>query len=432
MVQALTEITNTGMATLVQRTDKLEQCVKDLGQRPQQPPTRVRRAASDSSSVVRVPETEASPKRKTGAELTGAKTQEVVSKGGSRLSDPKRPANGLPLEPSELTLPRGTKSFSSGPPNLYYPTAAMGCPADHTLEGLYAQLEAQRRMEVANRNAGQREKTIQVLPSSDANFVPDSPPPRPCNLPHHKRGLTSEVDKMASPKVAVLNTDSPPPVPFLTSPNSANANPFHFGTSLSSPQQRGSNGSPKGDLSLSSGPGERGKKEPVTWSWSSMAKNLRRGNVGEPYTKAVQLGDEVLLVKLMGRTGPILSHLEPGTRHGVLREILQMLEQRKNLDYALPWLRQLAELAEEEAHEDQEPQQCQDGHPSGSLGSTWVPLSTRLELVAALHAIALDTASTPNWNVHMARNLATKLTKAWHIDQGASESRPTHCESAGI
>lgn len=136
------------------------------------------------------------------------------------------------------------------------------------------------------------------------------------------------------------------------------------------------------------------KVDLAAWSWSNAAELLRLGNVDEAYKKGVRTRDMSILVRLMGRTGPRLGELQQQTAVEVLRSLLTLLERNEHMDYVLPWMRQLVELALDDE--------------AGDLDLSW---EMKVHTVSTLRAHSQ--AASINWTGQMAGQLAEKLLSVW-------------------
>ncbi|KAH7293818.1 hypothetical protein KP509_28G043900 [Ceratopteris richardii] len=81
------------------------------------------------------------------------------------------------------------------------------------------------------------------------------------------------------------------------------------------------------------------------WSlWARAAEFLRSGDVDSAFIEVLCAGDELLLVRLMSRTGPVLEHLSSGTIHELLQTVIQLMLQQSFLDVIIPWIQQVSDL----------------------------------------------------------------------------------------
>ena len=80
---------------------------------------------------------------------------------------------------------------------------------------------------------------------------------------------------------------------------------------------------------------------PFWMLWSRAMENVRSGDLDAAYLEILGSGDELLLVRMMGRTGPVLQQLSPSTALQLVRTIKHLLQQQSFLDCILPWFQQV-------------------------------------------------------------------------------------------
>ena len=82
-------------------------------------------------------------------------------------------------------------------------------------------------------------------------------------------------------------------------------------------------------------------KSPFWSLWARAAEFLRSGDVDSAYVEVLCAGDELLLVRLMSRTGPVLEQLSNGTAQELLGTIILLMLDQSFLDVIIPWLQQV-------------------------------------------------------------------------------------------
>lgn len=80
---------------------------------------------------------------------------------------------------------------------------------------------------------------------------------------------------------------------------------------------------------------------PFWMLWSRAMENVRSGDLDVAYSEILGSNDELLLVRLMGRTGPCLDQLGTTTVSQLVGCIKQFLQQQSFLDCIIPWLQQV-------------------------------------------------------------------------------------------
>eukprot|EP01018_Ginkgo_biloba_P024354 Gb_16920 [translate_table: standard] len=81
------------------------------------------------------------------------------------------------------------------------------------------------------------------------------------------------------------------------------------------------------------------------WSvWTRAVEFLRTGDVDSAFVQVLSPGDDLLLIRLMNRTGPVMEHLSQGTILELLQIIMELLLKQKYLDSIIPWIQQVVDL----------------------------------------------------------------------------------------
>ncbi|KAG1347324.1 putative Microtubule-associated protein TORTIFOLIA1 [Cocos nucifera] len=86
---------------------------------------------------------------------------------------------------------------------------------------------------------------------------------------------------------------------------------------------------------------ERG---PLWASWTRAMDSIHIGDMDSAYAEVLCTGDDLLLVKLMYKSGPVVDQLSSEIASEVLRMVGQFLMEQSLFDIALMWLQQLTDL----------------------------------------------------------------------------------------
>ncbi|MCO5594392.1 hypothetical protein L7F22_048422 [Adiantum nelumboides] len=78
--------------------------------------------------------------------------------------------------------------------------------------------------------------------------------------------------------------------------------------------------------------------------WSRAMELVQVGNMDRAYMDVLGSGDELMLVRLMNKTGPVLEKLSSTTANEMLQNVAQLLRQHSFFDFSLPWVQQVADL----------------------------------------------------------------------------------------
>ncbi|KAG9457215.1 hypothetical protein H6P81_001723 [Aristolochia fimbriata] len=137
---------------------------------------------------------------------------------------------------------------------------------------------------------------------------------------------------------------------------------------------------------------------PLWASWSHAMDSLHAGDVDSAFAELLSTGDDVLLVKLMDRSGPVLDQISYEIACEVLHAVGQFLLDQSLLDIALSWIQQLSELVMENG--------------ADFMG---IPLEIKRDLLMSLHEAS--TVEPPeDWEGVSAEQLMLQLASAWRID----------------
>ncbi|XP_057869592.1 TORTIFOLIA1-like protein 2 [Cryptomeria japonica] len=135
------------------------------------------------------------------------------------------------------------------------------------------------------------------------------------------------------------------------------------------------------------------------WSvWSRSVEFLWKGDVESAFGEVLCIGDDLLLIRLMNRTGPVLEHLSQGTILEMMQALKQFLLKQKFLGSVIPWIQQVVDL-------------------TASNGSDYLGLSldAKKEMLQALQE-----ASSKHFSDSSNRNTiaqsASKLSTLWMVD----------------
>ncbi|CAM6108307.1 unnamed protein product [Calypogeia fissa] len=139
-------------------------------------------------------------------------------------------------------------------------------------------------------------------------------------------------------------------------------------------------------------------KETFWMLWSRAMDYIRAGDMDAAYVDVMASGDEMLLIRLMSHTGPVLNKLASGTALEMLHTAIQLLQQQSFLDSVLPWVHQVADLI-------------------ATKGPEFLGLSPdgKRDLVTCLQ----DSASMEfpeGWMASSVADVAAQLCTAWSID----------------
>ncbi|MED6184113.1 hypothetical protein PIB30_044305 [Stylosanthes scabra] len=142
-----------------------------------------------------------------------------------------------------------------------------------------------------------------------------------------------------------------------------------------------------------------GQDRDAIWtSWSNAMHALQVGDIDSAFAEVLSTADDILLVKLMDRTGPVIDQLSNEIACEVMPAIGQFLLDQNLHDICFSWIQQLVEIV-------------LDNGPD-TFG---IPMEVKKELLLNLHeASSADTAD--EWEGMPPDQLLLQLASAWEID----------------
>lgn len=141
-----------------------------------------------------------------------------------------------------------------------------------------------------------------------------------------------------------------------------------------------------------------GQERDAIWtSWTNAMDALQVGDIDSAFAEVLSTGDDVLLVKLMDRTGPVIDQLSSEVACEIVNAIGQFLLDQNMYDICLSWIQQLLEIVLENGPD--------------TFG---IPMEVKKELLLNLHEASTDTSEA--WEGVQPEQLLLQLASAWEID----------------
>ncbi|KAF9666957.1 hypothetical protein SADUNF_Sadunf16G0282600 [Salix dunnii] len=141
------------------------------------------------------------------------------------------------------------------------------------------------------------------------------------------------------------------------------------------------------------------ERDPIWISWSNAMDALKKGDMDTAYAEVVSTGDDLLLVKLMDRSGPVVDQLSNETACEVLNAIVQFLMELNLLDICLSWIQQLADIVLENG--------------SQVFG---IPMELKKDILLNLHEASTSMEPPQDWEGAAPDQLILQLASAWGIE----------------
>ncbi|GLJ31123.1 hypothetical protein SUGI_0623200 [Cryptomeria japonica] len=133
-------------------------------------------------------------------------------------------------------------------------------------------------------------------------------------------------------------------------------------------------------------------------AWNRALESLHVGDIDLAYGEVLITGDELLLARLMSKSGPVLDQLSTGTAADALHAIGQFLQQQSFFDFGIQWIQQLADMVVESDPD------C--------LG---LPLDVKKELLLGLQESS-GMELPEDWEGNTVDEILLQLASAWSID----------------
>ncbi|XP_052208025.1 microtubule-associated protein TORTIFOLIA1-like [Diospyros lotus] len=141
------------------------------------------------------------------------------------------------------------------------------------------------------------------------------------------------------------------------------------------------------------------ERDPIWTSWSNAMDALHMGDMDSAYAEVLSTGDDLLLVKLMDRSGSVVDHLSNEVASEVLHAVAQFLQEQNLFDICLSWIQQLADIVGENGPD------C--------LG---IPMEVKRELLLNLHDVSSAVDPPEDWEGAAPDHLLLQLASAWEIN----------------
>ncbi|XP_022753151.1 microtubule-associated protein TORTIFOLIA1-like isoform X2 [Durio zibethinus] len=140
------------------------------------------------------------------------------------------------------------------------------------------------------------------------------------------------------------------------------------------------------------------ERDPVWTSWSNAMHALQVGDMDSAYAEVLSTGDDLLLIKLMDRSGPMVDQLSNEIANEALYAIVQFLLEQDLFDICLSWIQQLVEVV------------LENGPAMG------IPMELKKELLLNLHEAASTMDPPEDWEGAAPDQLLLQLASAWGIE----------------
>ncbi|XP_076887362.1 microtubule-associated protein TORTIFOLIA1-like isoform X2 [Bidens hawaiensis] len=140
-------------------------------------------------------------------------------------------------------------------------------------------------------------------------------------------------------------------------------------------------------------------RDPVWTAWSNAMDAVHVGDADTAFAEVLSTGDDLLLVKLMDRTGPVIDQLSSEVGTEVLHAVAQFLPDQNVFDICLSWLQQLLDMIVE-----------------NGTDNVGIPMELKREILVNLNEAASTIEPPDDWEGMVPDQLLLQLASAWDID----------------
>ncbi|KAH0434769.1 hypothetical protein IEQ34_026764 [Dendrobium chrysotoxum] len=137
--------------------------------------------------------------------------------------------------------------------------------------------------------------------------------------------------------------------------------------------------------------------DPVWASWARAMDSVHIGDMDSAYAEVLSTGDDVLLLKLMERSGPVINELSDEVAVELLHAVGQLLLEQSLFDIAFAWIQQLMNLVTE-----------------NGADFLSIPMEVKREILLNLHEVSTMDLQEDSYGASANQALA-QLASAWGI-----------------
>ncbi|XP_022879963.1 microtubule-associated protein TORTIFOLIA1-like [Olea europaea var. sylvestris] len=141
------------------------------------------------------------------------------------------------------------------------------------------------------------------------------------------------------------------------------------------------------------------ERDPTWTSWSNAMDALHVGDIDAAFSEVLSTGDDLLLAKLMDRSGPVIDQLSLDVATEVLHAVAQFFLEPNLFDICLYWVQQLVDIVMENG--------------PNVLG---IPMEVKREILLNLNEASSSAELPGDWEGETPDQLLLQLASAWEID----------------
>ncbi|KAH1121094.1 hypothetical protein J1N35_004254 [Gossypium stocksii] len=141
------------------------------------------------------------------------------------------------------------------------------------------------------------------------------------------------------------------------------------------------------------------ERDPIWTSWSNAMHAFQVGDMDSAYAEILSTGDDLLLIKLMDRSGPVVDQLSNELANEALHAIVQFLLEQDLFDICLSWIQQLVKVVLENGPD-----------------APGISMELKKELLLNLHEAASTLDPPEDWEGVAPDQLLLQLASTWGIE----------------
>ncbi|KAL6544452.1 hypothetical protein OROMI_023314 [Orobanche minor] len=140
-------------------------------------------------------------------------------------------------------------------------------------------------------------------------------------------------------------------------------------------------------------------RDPVWTAWGNAMDALHVGDMDSAFAEVLTTGDDVLLVKLMDRSGPVFDQLSNEVASEVVNAVSQLIVEHNLFEMCLYWVQQFTDIVVENGPD--------------VFG---IPMEVKRDLLLNLHDASSSIELPDDWEGSPPDQLLIQLASAWEID----------------
>ncbi|GJY85510.1 microtubule-associated protein tortifolia1-like protein [Tanacetum coccineum] len=140
-------------------------------------------------------------------------------------------------------------------------------------------------------------------------------------------------------------------------------------------------------------------RDPGLAVWKTAMDGVRAGDMNMAFGELLSSGDDLLLVKLMNKTGPVIDRLSHEVASEILHAVAQFLLEPNLFDICLSWIQQLLDMS-----------------VANGTDAVRIPAEVKTEILVNLNEASSTIDPPENWEGLMPNQLFSRLASVWDMN----------------